>query len=181
MNAGGAPQQVLAAFAQLGQQLGAILDTALDVEPAGGLSDEWSAQLRRLGVAALDEEVRYDAAQAAAQVKGAPIAEVATCLQAAVGGAFQALAALAAGVGLRADQVRQLGATLKAMAEAAERQYRAEAPARKTGMFAPARAAAQKHSWDSFGKGQGYVLKCGGCGAPRINADLTCAFCGSRI
>ncbi|MGC4116714.1 MAG: hypothetical protein QM765_19560 [Myxococcales bacterium] len=175
---GPAPEQVLALFTQLGQQLGAMLDTALDVDTVGGTSDEWDAMLKNLGVAAMGEDERYDTAQADKQVKGPPIAEVAAGLQSAAKAAMLSFAPLSAA--LSAEQKTQLNHAVASLAEAASAQYKAQSTERKKGMFAHAKAAAQKHSWDAFGKNQGYVLKCGSCGAPRIQRDLVCAFCGNK-
>ncbi|HEY3452871.1 MAG TPA: hypothetical protein VGK67_41395 [Myxococcales bacterium] len=175
----GTPEQVLALFTQLGSQLGAILDAALDVDLAGGSSDDWDAVLAKLGVATMGEDPRFDAAQADQQVKGPPIAEVTACVQAASKAALLSFASVEATLPL--EQKAQLDRALASLAEAAAAQYRAQATAKKKGMFAHAKAAAQKHQWDAFGKSQGYVLKCAACGAPRISADLICAFCGGKI
>lgn len=176
---GPAPEQVLALFTQLGAQLGAVLDTALDVDTPGASSDEWDAMLKSLGVRAMGEDARFDAAQDAKQVKGPPIAEVTSCIQAVSKAATLAVAPMAKA--LAPDQSAQLNHALSSLAEAAAAQYKAQATERKKGMFAHAKAAAQKHAWDAFGKSQGYVLKCSACGAPRIQADRVCAFCKSKI
>lgn len=176
---GPAPERVVALFANLGHQLGSVVEAALDIDLAGGTSDPWDALLSSLKVPKLGEDARFDAAQADRQVKGAPIAEVRSCIEAAVKEAAQAWAVV--GASLPMEQHAQADRALATLAEEAVRRYRTLATTRQKGMFAHAKAAAAEHRWDGFAVNQGYVLKCPSCGAPRIGADLLCAFCGGKM
>ena len=176
---GPAPERLLALFAQLGSQIGAIVDAGLDIDLPGGTSEDWDALLKQWGVPALAEDDRFAAAQADKMVKGAPIAEALSCLQAATRAAAAQWEAISCD--LPAAQRAQVHGALGALAGEAAAQYRLKACTRKKGMFVHAKEAAQKHQWDAYLGSQGYVLRCSSCGAPRLGSDLACAFCGGRV
>lgn len=174
-----APQAFLAAWAELSAELGRLVDLALELEPAGGTSDAWEATLAKLGVEPLGEDARYAAARAQKQTRGAPLEEVGACLRRVAERGQGLLAPLLAD--LDEAQRARVGSGLGLLLEESERRYREAACARKKGMFAHAREAAQQHPYRDLKAVHGYVLRCPACRAPRLQPDLACVFCGARF
>ncbi len=140
---------------KLGQTLDRTGGVALEVEPAGALTDGWSAVLKEFGVPALGEDARFAAAQAIKQLKGAPLPEVEAVFRAVCGPAVE-------------------------LCGEAVARYKQLATERPKKMFAHAIAAAAQHRYDEYTPGS-YVLRCPKCGAPRLKAELRCEFCKAAI
>ncbi len=158
---------------ELGRQVSYVLETALACEPAGGGSQPWWDTLARLGVTPLGDPQRFDTARAAGQTKGAPVEEVRQCLAAMVAQVRQSSPA--------ADQV--LGGLLGQLEQRHTEQYRELATVQPYapgggGMFGFAMATAEKKAAEEQFKGGSYVLRCPGCGGPRLReSDLVCEYC----
>jgi len=161
---------------ELGRKVSDILESALACEPAGGTSPQWLYTLNGLQVEPLDQSVRYDEAKKAGQEKGAPVCEVEKCLQ-----------TLIDNLKLQAPVVvEELTPFLERIVPRHREQYLALAsisPKPKAGpsggMFAFALATAEKKSKEQEYQGSTYVLRCPGCGGPRMSdADLSCEYCG---
>ena len=141
---------------ELGHALDRAGGLALDVEPAGGLLPPWAQVLSELGLSPMAEEARFAAAQANRQTKGAPLPEVEAVFQ------------------------RLCGPERAELCAEAVARYRELCTARPKKMFSHAMAAAKQHRYDEYAPGA-YVLRCPGCGAPRLKAVLHCDFCGADI
>ena len=173
------PQAFLLAWGSLTQRLAALIDAALAVDPPGGLTADWEQMLKALRVTPLGEDERFAAAQAAKQTKGAPLPEVQQCLEVFTVAARAELAPFRAA--LTAAQVSVMDASVAAFGAEAAAHYGAKACERKKGMFGHAKKLAAEHRYDAYGKGEGYVHKCGACGAPRLAETFTCVFCGGEL
>lgn len=169
----------LRAWGAVTHDVASLVDTALDVEPPGGVDDAWAAWLSRCGVPALDDDTRYGTLKANGQVKGAPLDEVRACLEALAKEATLRLAPLRAS--LTPAQAALVDASLHDFAATAFAQYRTKATEKKKRMFGHAKQLAAQHRYDGHAAAHGYVLGCGACGAPRLSDTLTCAFCGADL
>jgi len=169
----------LEAWAVITQDLASLVDTALDVEPPGGLDDAWGRWLDRCDVAALSDDERLAEVKRTGQTKGAPLSEVQACLEALQRAAAARLAPLRAT--LTPPQAALVDASLRQFAATAYEQLRARATEKKKRMFGHARALAAQHRYDGHAAAQGYVLTCGACGALRLGDTLSCAFCGAEL
>ena len=159
---------------QLTTELADIFEVALAVEPPGGLSHAWRQVLDRYGVLPLGEARRYGLAAEAKYARGAPIAEVEACVRAA-------FARFIAGAIDRGAAREPLDEVAAALWRDAEPRYHGYATYRPRGMFvhAIATAHARRGQWER--PPGGYVVRCAGCGGPRLDETLACQFCGSDI
>jgi hypothetical protein len=173
------PQAFLLAWGQLTQRLAGLVDAALDVDPPGGLTPGWQQVLGALKVPPLGEDERFAAAQAEKQTKGAPVPEVRACLEAFARAATAEMAPFRAR--LTPPQVAVLDSSVAAFAQEALGHFRAQACAKKKGMFGHARKLAAEHRYDAHAAGEAYLLKCPSCGAPRLHETFTCAFCNGEL
>jgi len=172
-------QAFFAVWTDLSASLGRLVELGLDVEPAGGTSEAWSAALADHAIEPLGEDERFDAARALKQTKGAPLTEVTACLKKAVERGQAALVPLLGA--LTDEQRRRVQSGLGLLLEEAEKRYREAACAKKKGMFAHARETAQLHQYSVVPTVHGYVLCCPACKAPRLQQDLACVFCGATF
>jgi hypothetical protein len=157
----------------LALQVAEVIDAGLAVEPLGGTSAAWQQLCARHRVAPLDEETRYAVARSDGLYRGAPLAELRGCLDGIVRTLGEALGALG---GIDAETRERLHSLLERLAPEALQQYRQIASEKPRGMFAHALATARKHQYSDL-KGTSYVLRCEGCGGPRLRA-FRCSFCG---
>jgi hypothetical protein len=169
----------LHAWAEVTAELTWVVDTALDVDPPGGLSVAWLEVLSWFEVASLDEDVRLAEVLRDKQTKGAPLREVRACLDALGQQATVRLAPLCAS--LSPAQASLVNESLLTFASHAFEHYRALATVKKQRMFAAAKALAAKHQYSGTAAPSGYVLTCVTCRAPRLGEALTCAFCGGEL
>lgn len=173
------PEPVRTLLNRVGGQLEEILQAGIDIDLAGGTSEQWGRVVSGWGVTVLGEEERFAAARAQKMTHGAPIPEVEACLQRVSAAAAQSWAQV--GTSLPPDQRSQVEAVLAALPVQALALYREKACARRAGLFAHAKQDAQLHRWNVYSGQHGYVLRCAHCGAPRLGADLACAFCGGHV
>jgi len=143
-----------ALWMEIGLELDRAGGVALDVEPAGALTPQWHELLTEYKVAPLSEDARFAAAREAKQLKGAPLPEVEAVFKAICGSALELC-------GEAFAHYRQLST-------------------QKPKLFAHAKAAAAQHRYDEYAPGA-YVLRCPKCGAPRLQRELKCEFCGADI
>jgi transcriptional regulator of met regulon len=174
-----AAELFLKEWTALTHELTTLVDTALDVEPAGASLPAWDAVRAKYGVRALGDEARLAEAKADRLTKGAPVSEVKACLDALVVLATRRLQPLRAS--LSAEQARLVETTLHDFTAQALAHYRAKATERKKRMFAAAKALAHQHQYGTHHGAQGYVLGCGTCHGPRLGEALHCAFCGGDL
>lgn len=174
-----APLGFLSAWGELSAELGRLVDLALDLEPAGGTSEAWCAVLAEVGVEPLGEDARYAAARAQKQSRGAPLEEVAACLQRVAERGRGTLAPHLAQ--LTEAQRSRVHSGLGLLLEESKRRYQEAACARRSGMFAHAREVARMHQYSGQPAVRGYVLHCPACRAPRMQQDLACVFCGAAF
>lgn len=162
----------------LGQEVAQLINAALGVEPPGGLPSTWQRLLTHYGVVPLPESERFAEVQWHKQSKGAPIAEVVSCLQKLQ---HQVLGQL--------EQVPHLDNTTRATVHQAlnhlvtegSTHYQKLACERPKGMFAHVKAVAHQHQYAQYKPGA-YVLLCPTCGGPRLNpAHLHCEYCGNHF
>jgi len=171
------PQALLAAWLEVGQALDGLLQSGLDVEPAGGSTAAWDATCARWKVARLGEDARFAAAREAKQTRGAPRPEFLACL-AAVTAASEATVK-AAGAGLTAAQAAAALGTLRTFLDGARAHFEAKSTERAKKMFGHAMKAAKEHRYDVAWRP--HALSCRTCGAPRVSDGFTCAFCGGPL
>ncbi len=165
---------------ELPRQVSQVLSVGLAVEPAGGTSADWKALRNGLGVAPMGEEARFASARNAKMARGAPLEEVSACLGCLAGAGWAELEALRGG--LDPTVASRLGALIQQFPAQALEEYRRLACDRPKGMFAHARAAAERHQYSKWQKSGGYVLTCPNCGGPRLRTtDLVCEFCGGHV
>ncbi len=176
-----APPGPLAALQlELARQVAEIIDTALDVEPAGGLSAAWRDVLGRHGATPLGEDERFAAAREAKLYRGAPIAEVDACLRAVASWMGAQLTTL--GGQVDATSRARLDALLGTLADRGLEEYRRIACQRPRSMFASAIATAKQHQYAAQQRSSAYVLTCPTCGGPRLReGDLSCEYCGGQV
>ncbi len=172
-------QAFLALWGDVTARVAALVDAALDVEPAGGLSAAWTSQLKAYAVPALGEDARFAAARTDKLAKGAPIAELTSCLDALTKAARLQLAQVTKT--LSPPQQEHVHRGLDTLTAEALRRYRELACARPKKMFGHAKAVAAQHRYDEHKGGHSYVLGCPTCGAPRLADDLSCVFCGGEV
>ena len=155
---------------KLGQQVTAILETALACDPPGTSSEQWRTLMNELGIT----ELPASSEEAASQTKGAPLEDVQRCLEAQV-------------ASLRSqypDVDDAMGATLETLVSRHTEQYRGLStvkPFTGGGMFGFAMATAQVKAGEKKSQGTRYVLHCPDCGGPRLkDSDLVCEYCSGR-
>ncbi len=174
------PQAFLTAWAAVTQDLGRLVDVALDVEPPGGLPSQWKAVLSRWGVTPMSEADRFEAVGAMRQGQGAPVPEVVACLDAFVVLSRQGLAPVMRP--LSPEQAKVVTTSLGLLRDEAERRFREGVAPKKRGMFSHAKKLAAEHRSQAWaGTPHGYVLTCTSCGGPRLEEKLACAFCGGDL
>jgi hypothetical protein len=169
----------LLAWGAITQDVASLVDTALDVEPPGGLDDAWGKWLDRCDVVPLDEDARLAEVKRQSQTKGAPLEEVRACLDALALDAARRLAPLRSS--LSPAQAALVDQSLHEFAATALQHYRAKATEKKKRMFGHAKQLAAQHQYQGHVAAKGYVLTCGACGGPRLGEALTCAFCGADL
>jgi hypothetical protein len=169
----------IAEWTRLTTELTQLVDTALDVEPPGECPERWAQWLGRFKVARLDDDTRSAQVRADGQTKGAPLREVAACLDALAREASTRLAPL--GSTLSKEQAALVERSLHDFAGTALEHYRVKATEKKKRMFGAAKALANQHQYGGFRASVGYVLTCATCRAPRLGEALTCAFCGGDL
>lgn len=169
----------LAAWGALTADVASLVDTALDVEPPGGVDEAWAAWLARCEVAALGDDARLEAFARDGLTKGVPLAEVRACLEAVCRLAVVRLSPLRAT--LSPPQAAAVDAALHELTSTALEHYRRAASERKKKLFAHAKKLAAQHRYDGHAAAQRYVLGCGACGAPRLGEALTCVYCGAPL
>lgn len=165
-------------FHALGQEVAQLINTALGVEPPGGLPATWQRLLIHYGIEPLPESERFAEIQRQKQSKGAPVSEVVACLQ-----------KLQHHVLGQLQQVPHLDeATRAAVHQALEHlvtegstHYQKLAYERPKGMFAHVKAIAHQHQYAQYKPGA-YVLLCPTCGGPRLNpSHLHCEYCSNHF
>lgn len=159
---------------QLTIELADIFEVALAVEPPGGSSHAWQQILERYGVLPLGEARRYNLAAEARYARGVPAPEVEACVRAAI-------ARFIAAAIERGAERAPLEVAAAALWRDAEPRYHGYATHRPRGMFvhAIATAHARKGQWER--PPGGYVTRCTGCGGPRLDETMACAFCGATM
>ena len=163
---------MIAALAGLTDELGRLFDVALEVEHAGGLNDAWTKVLLSYDVAPVGSTEREAARARLHLARGALPAEVSACARVAV--ARFAARATEAGI----DAARLVTAAAEIWPQI-EPKYLEYATWRPKSMFAFAKQAAQaKARVASQRPPGGYVIRCSGCGGPRLGEALACRFCG---
>jgi hypothetical protein len=173
------PQAVFALWADVSQRVGQLVDSALDVEPAGGMSPAWKSLLSAYRVAPLAEETRFASAKNDKLIKGAPVAELEKCLGELATAARGQLMPLAEQ--LTQPQRELIERALTTFSAEALKRYRELAAARPKGMFSHAKKVAEQHQYGEKSKATGYVLRCPTCGGPRLQEELSCVFCGGEL
>ena len=163
---------------QLTQELTSLLEHALDVEPPGGLPEDWARIVKRLGVTPLGDDERIAAIKAHKQTKGAPQPEVNACLQALAVRATAKLQPLLST--LSPEQRRAVEDGLHRFTHEAVAHYAARSTEKKK-MFAAAKKLAAEHQYGQGQNATAYVLGCASCHAPRLGTELSCAFCGGAL
>lgn len=160
-----------ALLGRLTESLAALFDTALLVEPAGGVNDAWAKVLARHGVDPVDERTRAETRTRLNLARGALPAEVAACAL-AIANEF------ARAVG-EPRLVEAAAATWRAI----EPTYLAHATWRPKSMFAFAVQTAKQAASKGWQRPPGgYVLRCPHCGGPRLSEQtVTCQFCGEEM
>lgn len=159
----------LALLGALTDELGALFDVALAVEPAGGVNDAWARVLGRYAVTATPAVERAALTAKLNLARGALPIEVAACARAV---AHQ----FAAAVG-----DARLVEAAAAVWGSTEATYLQHATWRPTSMFAFAvqtARSAQSKGWQR--PPGGYVIRCTQCGGPRLAEGLVCKFCGKE-
>lgn len=161
------PARSAALLGYLTEELGKLFDSALLVEPAGGVNDAWAKVLAQHGVPPTPDRER-DALRARLNLaRGALPGEVAACAR-AIAKRF------AEGIG----DARLIEAAAIVW-QSIEPKYLEYATWRPKSMFAFAVQSAK----DAKAKGWqrppgGYVIRCSQCGGPRLSETLACQFCG---
>ncbi len=162
------PQQ-LVLIGYLTDELGALFDQALLVEPPAGVNDAWAATLAKYHVAPVGGPERA-AMQARLQLsRGALPVEVAACARAIAKRFAEAV-----------GDARLVEAATEVWAQT-EATYLKHATWRPKSMFAFAvqsATTAKSKGWQR--PPGGYVLRCTQCGGPRLEEDLGCKFCGKE-
>lgn len=151
-------------------ELGALLDDALDVEPVGGCPEAWVRWLSRYEVMALGEDARLAEVLRGGQTKGAPLSEVAACLEGLSREAAARLAPFKAQ--LTPEQARSVDEGLHTLKAQALEQFRVKATVKKKRMFGAAKELANKHQYGAFSSASAWVMTCERCGAPRLTEAL---------
>lgn len=165
----------LSTWAALVQGIGAIVDDALEVEPAGGLTVPWRARCESLGVGLVPEPERF--ADATGQTKGPPAREVLLLLQAQVRAQLPQLLA-----GLSASQQTVARTSAETLVREAASHFEVKSrEVVKRGLFKHAKATAALHRSGTRSRAETYVLTCAGCGGPRQTDALVCVFCGGAL
>jgi len=167
----------------LGQRVTRVLETALAVEPPGGLPPPWRDLLAALEVEPMTEQQRYAAARRAALARGAPPEEVERCVAAIARAAREELGALG---GVDPSIAATAGELIDSLARYTDhylelaRQRPAAAPGGMFG-FALQTTKEKQAQAASAGGAASYVLRCPQCGGPRLRAeDLVCVFCDGK-
>lgn len=165
----------------LGTAVGEALEAALGVEAPNGTTPAWQAILTRWGVSPTADEVRERLARTTGMRFGAPVGELHDVLTAVAEQAEPRLRAIDWPLddALQHRRAERLQRTIGELRESTLALYR-QRVLPKRGMFAQARAAA---GHGPVGKGparEAFVLRCSGCGAPRVREDhLRCDYCDS--
>jgi hypothetical protein len=150
-------------LSELADELGRLFDTALDVEPAGGINDAWAKVLAAYGVAPIADSERAAKRAQLDLARGALPGEVAACARVAIGKLGDASIAAAA------DELWR----------SIEPKYLSLAKTRPKSMFAFAIQTAHAKARAPWQRPPGgYVIKCSQCGGPRLDEQLSCRFCG---
>ncbi len=162
-------QQRLVLIGHLTDELGALFDIALLVEPAGGVNDAWGKVLARYAVEPVGRPERVAATARLGLLRGALPVEVAACAR-----------AIAKRFAEQVGDARLVEAATEVWAST-EAKYLEHATWKPKSMFAfavqSAKTAKQK-GWQR--PPGGYVIRCVQCGGPRLSEALTCKFCGKE-
>lgn len=170
-------QAFLSAWAALVQTVGAIVDDALDVEPAGGSTVSWRARCEEAAVASRPDADRVAEARAAGQTKGPPASEVLAVLQRQVRLHLPGLLS-----GLSAPQQAVARASVETLVSEATKQFATKSrEVVKRGLFKHAKATAALHRSGTRSRPETSVMTCPTCGGPRQTEALACVFCGGAL
>jgi len=161
----------------LGSAVGEAVQSALAIEQAGASSPEWAALLARFEVTPTPEADRLRAATATSQRFGASPDElygVLTRLAKDGDEALQAIPLPDDGPGER--RWRRLQGLLGRLREETVAAYRKRVMPKRS-MFSQALEAARPGG-NAPQKRETFVLRCAGCGAPRLKENVfTCEYC----
>ena len=176
----------------LGTTVGNILDTALSIDVPAGTSPEWVSILKDFDVQPMPEEERQKILVIQPMKRGAPAQEVHEVMDKVVRSATEEHERLDKLL-LEMDfsdpqhdeqdkQFQRLRNLLYRLRDETLTKYRAIIMP-KVSMFARAKAAAaqQKAPMGKMAE-SGFVMRCGNCGAPRINdKNFVCEFCDASF
>lgn len=167
----------------LGRAVGDALSCALAIDQPAGMSNAWLETLNGWGVTPQTDEQRRQTAAATRLVRGAPVDELYEVLELIVrrGRAyFDQIRCPDDSVGMRRHE--RLQRRLADVRDQAVAFYRKHVIPPPKSMFANAMAAAQDGNNQWAVREQPVILRCVGCGAPRMDdRHFECEFCGGHL
>lgn len=172
----------------LGRTVGNAYSAAGAIDEPCGSSAEWMEILTHFKVEPVAEEERKKSAKATDQTRGASPEELHLILTNVTKSAGKKLKKIEypdfSALERRWDRLRSL---IDRLLDETMQAYRKKVMP-KRGMFAHARAAALKSQGQQgqqapqAGPKEAFVLRCDGCGAPRLDPDLfECEYCGNSF